>query len=568
MKEQKIINRLQNILYDGNVIKSENEIERLKNDYQLAKEQAKREADSLVSVDSGFDDELDDLLKKIQIKKENILLRDKNKKALIIGSKKEIIRDLKRMVDNTNDIGKSYEQIKGIQQRWSDSGRLFGDEGIELQNEFNYHAELFFHNININKDLRDLDYQKNLKAKKEILEKFKEVPQIEDIRQLEGAQRRIQGEWRSAGPVPWDLKDDINNQFNEINDVIKVRTDAYYEERREEFDKKLAEKIALCEKIHNIRGKNITNNKTWKTNTEEVLLIQKEWRTIGYSSENETIWNVFRNACDAFFEQKRQFFAELDSKRAENSEKKMNLIQLAESIQDDDAWKVTTNKFLKLQKDWKEIGPATIKDESKLWNRFRNACDKFFLNKREFFTSQDDVQVENLEKKEAIIASIESLEVGTDSAEEFRKLKELSSQWNEIGYVPFDKKDEIIKKYRAVMEDKYKQLKLNEEQRRKLEFETRIKHLVRGEGGGNADRILSAEKTRLREKMEKLKLDIGQYENNLGFFGKNIDENNPLVKDIHSKIGRLKTQLAHMKSQLVAMNNADQIVNSAAGEEE
>jgi len=568
MKEQKIINRLQNILYDGNVIKSENEIERLKNDYQLAKEQAKREADSLVSIDSGFDDELDDLLKKIQIKKENILLRDKNKKALIIGSKKEIIRDLKRMVDNTNDIGKSYEQIKGIQQRWSDSGRLFGDEGIELQNEFNYHAELFFHNININKDLRDLDYQKNLKAKKEILEKFKEVPQIEDIRQLEGAQRRIQGEWRSAGPVPWDLKDEINNQFNEINDVIKVRTDAYYEERREEFDKKLAEKIALCEKIHNIRGKNITNNKTWKTNTEEVLLIQKEWRTIGYSSENETIWNVFRNACDAFFEQKRQFFAELDSKRAENSEKKMNLIQLAESIQDDDAWKVTTNKFLKLQKDWKEIGPATIKDESKLWNRFRNACDKFFLNKREFFTSQNDVQVENLEKKEVIITSIESLEVGTDSAEEFRKLKELSSQWNEIGYVPFDKKDEIIKKYRAVMEDKYKQLKLNEEQRRKLEFETRIKHLVRGEGGGNADRILSAEKTRLREKMEKLKLDIGQYENNLGFFGKNIDENNPLVKDIHSKIGRLKTQLAHMKSQLVAMNNADQIVNSAAGEEE
>lgn len=566
MKEQKIINRLQNILYDGNVIKSENEIERLRNDYQLVKEQAKKEADSLVSIDSGFDDELDDLLKKIQIKKENILLRDKNKKALIIGDKKEIIRDLKKMVDNSDDIGKSYGQIKEIQQRWSNSGRLFGDEGIELQNEFNHHSELFFHNININKDLRDLDYQKNLEAKKEIIKKFKEVPQIEDIRQLEGAQRRMQGEWRSVGPVPWDLKDEINNQFNEINDVIKTRTDAYYEEKREEFDKKLAEKIALCEKVHNIRGKNITNNKTWKTNTEDVLLIQKEWRTIGYSSENETIWNVFRNACDAFFEQKRQFYAELDSKRAENTDKKMRLIQLAESIQDDDSWKVTTDKFLKLQQDWKEIGPASIKDESKLWNRFRSACDKFFLNKREFFTSQNDVQLGNLEQKEAIVTTIEGLEIGTDSAEEFRKLKELSSQWNEIGYVPFDKKDEIIKKYRAVMEVKYKELKLNEEQRRKLEFETRIKHLVRGEGGGNADKILSAEKNRLREKMDKLKLDIGQYENNLGFFGKNIDENNPLVKDIHSKISRLKTQLAHMKSQLVAMNNADSIINAAEEE--
>ena len=560
MKEQQIIDRLQSILYEGDVIRAENEIENLKNQFQEIKQyQDQRrnfDFDTLLAEKPNYDQGFDEVVHKIKIKKENILLKRKNLKEITVSEKKKIIRDLQAMVENPQTINRSFEHVKEIQQRWSATNRLNDDEGISLQNQFNYQLELFYHNVNINKELRDLDYTKNLEAKKIIIAKVDDVAKIEDIRQLDSAWKRVQAEWRSAGPVPWDLKDEINDKYFEANKEIKAKIDAYYEERRGELNEKLKLKIALVEKVNHIYGKEIVNNKTWKTNTEAILLIQKEWREIGFSTENETIWNVFRNACDAFFAKKREFYEALDSQREHNTQLKASLIGRAEEIQNDNNWKGTTEKFLRLQREWKELGPATMTEEPKLWKRFRNACDKFFMAKREYYTSQDEVQIQNQQQKEALIVKLKSLDLEASPEESFKSLKEIGMQWNEIGFVPFDKKDDLITRYRAEMDVKYKQLKLNDEERRKLEFESRVKNLIKGDEN-NAERIISSERRKIRERMDKVRGDINQYENNLGFFGDNIDEKNPLVKDVKDRIRKLRGQLQNLNVQLGSMNRVE-----------
>lgn len=563
MREQQIITRLQTILYEGDVIRAESEITNLQSDYEQLK-QSNKSSDVSVAIEASETEAvINDLLNKIRIKRENLLLKNKNQRELYISEKKEVIRDLRKMLENQDNISKSYEQINEIQQRWRATGRMSEQLGIDLENEYNVHLDAFYVNISINKDLRDLDYQKNLEAKRQIITKLAEVPKIDDIRRMDSAWKRVQSDWRSVGPVHWDHKDEINTEYHNINGQIVAKLDAYYNERREEMDGRLNKKIALCEKMYEVNKKDMINTRTWKTNTEAVLQIQSEWREIGFSTENEKIWGVFRNACDAFFEKKRQFFDGLDQKRQENTIVKQKLIGEADALQnqDNNNWKVNTERFLALQRRWKEAGPAISKEEPILWNKFRTICDKFFKKKRDFYTSLDDAQVVNLEKKLKLIEKIEGLAL-ENPEEDYRVLKEISAEWNEIGYVPFKKKDEVIQKYRSAMEARYKDLKLNQEQLKGLEFETRMNRLMKGEK--DQESVKQNERRRLTDKMERLSADISRYENNLGFFGAHADDSNPLVKEVMSKIDRLRGQLESMKMQVKAIDT----IGSKAAEEE
>jgi len=553
MKE-KIIARLEKILYEGNVLRAKDEIERNKQAYQdLLTHDGKEVA---IFTTDPLDQSFEELVSKLKIKEENILLRQKNENELVIFEKKEIIRDLKKLLNSTDNIGQSYEQIKEIQERWNKTARIKFDEESEnqLQNDYNYQVELFYHNIKINRELRDIDYQRNLKAKQELIKEAEKLHELKEIRDIEQAVRKLQNEWRFTGPVQWELKDSIYEEFRGHCDKAYSKVNAFYDSRRDGLDAKLREKIALCEKVHGLANEEVQNPKTWIANTEKVLEVQKEWKKVGFSSENETIWEVFRNACDSFFEKKRSFFAEIDSLREENLKKKQDLIQRVEGMKASTDWQSTTEKFLALQKEWQAAGSAGRKNETKLWNQFRSACDHFFNAKRDFYTAKNGAQEENLKVKEDLINQIEKMELSTEPENDFLALKQISAKWNDTGFVPFNKKDELIQQYRAAMEEKYKALRLNESERKELEFQNRVHKLMRSD---NPNQIINMERRKIQDKIDRLRAQINQYENNIGFFG-NASEDSPVIKDIRTKMQSLKTQVDDLQSKLITMRSVVQ----------
>ena len=542
-----ILGRLESILYDGNVIRGQKEIDRLKVAYEKAQQENMLAQGSLVSIKDEIDDKYGKVVEKIDIKRENILLREKNEKQFLYGSRQEVINDLKQLSGNTEHIGKSYEQIKVIQDRWKAVGRVKSEDEreVELQNQYNHLIEVFYHNIEINKELRDLDYKLNLEKKQEILQRFAGLESITDVRELNRKMRSIQSDWRAAGPVPYEKKDEINGGYNDLADGVYSKINAYYDGRKGELDEKLKEKIALCEKVNGLNTEDLKSPKEWGSLTDQVVQIQKDWKEIGFSSENETIWNVFRNSCDTFFEKKRGYFQNLDQQRIENTKRKIELCDQAEKFSTSTEWNPTTQKFLGLQKSWKEVGPAMRGEEAKLWNRFRSACDVFFNAKRTHFTAQNVGYEENLAIKEEIIKNIESMELSEEPDQDFLKLKQFSAKWNDTGYVPFDRKDELIQQYRAAMEAKYKALNINEGERKNLEYQNRLNKLMDSD---NPNAVITQERRKLSDKIDRTRDELTRYENNLGFFGEGA-EDNPLFKDVNRRVTSLRAELSDLSAK-------------------
>jgi len=559
-RKKTILSKLESIFYEGDISRSKerNIIERLKADYANARKAQQESEGSLVSIKDQIDESYEKFLDKLRIKEENLRLQHKNERDFLMGGKKKVIQDLKLLVNDTDHIGKSYEQIKEIQEKWKSSGRLGNEDEaeVDLQNQYNYLIDLFYHNININKELRDIDYKRNLTAKQAIIEKFDGFEAGQDVRDIERKLRKIQGEWRSTGPVPWDDKDAINQLFDDKQAEVNKIVEDYYESKRGELNEKLRQKIELCESVNVLSETEVTSPKEWGALTEQVIKSQATWKEIGFSSENEKIWNVFRGCCDGFFEKKRDFFGKLDQQRIENTNRKMELCAQAEAMAEKKDWAITTQKYLNLQTMWKEIGPATRSEETKLWTRFRTACDKFFNQKREHYTSRNSEHEENLKVKEDLIQQITTMVLTEEPDEDFLALKQISAKWNDTGFVPFEKKDDIIQQYRAAMEDKYKALKLNDTERKSLEYQNRLNKLVDSK---NPNKVMNHERKKLSDKIDRTREELTRYENNIGFFGEGA-EDNPLFKDINKKIGRLRGEL---KDLIAKRRQMDETIEEA-----
>ena len=298
-------------------------------------------------------------------------------------------------------------------------------------------------------------------------------------------------------------------------DVIYAKVRGHYDQLRDEREDNLRLKIALCEQVNAINAEPCEGHQQWQEKTTRIIKLQEEWKTVGFAEQNEVIWQVFRNACDAFFDAKKAFYDKLDEQRDVNKEMKLALIAKAEAAKEETDWKKTTDFFINLQKEWKQIGGARRRDENYLWNTFRAACDHFFNAKKAFFAARKKEEDENLKQKEALIAEIEGFELSGNIEEDFAALKSFSERWREIGFVPIKQKDYIYKKYNIALDVKYDSLKISRKERAAIKYQNELEGLRKS---GNSGRAIRNERQQIRDKIDKLKEEIIQYETNLGFF--------------------------------------------------
>ena len=458
--------------------------------------------------------------------------------------KQAVIDDLKALVEKQEDVNSTFPAFRELQNRWKSIGPVPASKFRDLNDNYQYNVEKFYDMVKINRDLRDLDFKKNLEAKQKFCEFAEKLSENDNVVEAFRELQKLHEQWKEFGPVAKEFRDSIWERFKAATSVINKKYQAYFEDQKEKQQENLEEKTKLCEMTEAIASKEVKSSNEWNTLSAEIEEIQKKWRTIGFATrkENQKIYDRFRAACDKFFERKREYYAQFKDTMNENMEKKLSLIEQAEALKDSKEWKKTTEALIALQKQWKEIGAVPRKKSEQLWKRFRAACDSFF-NERDAQAKPENDYYGNLKAKKALIEEIKAYELSEDAAANLAAAKEFAAKWQGIGFVPFKEKENIQAAYNEAFKSKFP------------DFNARPQ---RGGGrtSGGQKKTLS-EKDRLVQQYGKLQQDIVTYENNIGFFSASKNSE-PFIRQMQERIDAAKQELKALEAKIRTIEEAEE----------
>jgi len=453
--------------------------------------------------------------------------------------KEAVIADLKALLEKQEDVNATFPEFREIQNRWRAIGPVPAQSYRNLNETYQLYVEQFYDMVKINRELRDLDFKKNLEAKEQfcqMAEKLAENPNvIEAFKELQ----KLHEQWKEFGPVAKEYRDAIWDRFKAATSVVNKKYQAFFEGMKEQQAENLQKKTVLCEKVEEIAEREVNSSNEWNSFSKEIEDIQKEWKTIGFASrkENQKIYDRFRAACDKFYGRKREFYNEYKDSINANLEKKVALCEAAEALKTSTEWKKATDQFINLQKQWKEIGAVPRKKSEQLWKRFRAACDEFFAERDKNAKPENDFYG-NLKAKQRLVEEIKAYVSAGDEAADREAMQEFQKRWQEIGFVPFKEKDNIGNAYKEALQAAFP-------------------NAGRGAGRrGRGGKPQLSEKDRLIQKYNQLEQDIVTYENNIGFFSMSKNSE-PLIKQMNERIAQAKEELGALAEQIRLINEAE-----------
>lgn len=486
----------------------------------------------------------------VREKRARIFQQQEAEKQANLEKKLEIIEKIKAMATSPDEANKSYNEFKELQQQWKDIKNVPADRASELWRNYQLYVEQFYDLLKLNSEAREYDFKKNLETKTKLCEAAEKLADEEDVISAFHQLQELHQQYRETGPVAKELREQIWTRFKAASTVINKRHQQHFEDLRSKEEENLTLKTALCEKVEEISKLENKTASDWEKRSKEIIDIQNQWKTIGFAPQkmNVKIFERFRAACDDFFGRKSEFFKEMKQAYAANIEKKKALVEKAQALADSTDWKVTSDKLINLQKEWKTIGVVPKKIGDQLWHDFLNACNKFFEARNAANAGARNEERENLEKKRNIIEQIKALVADAANATR-EKVQALTDEYNKVGHVPYKEKDALYAAYHEALEAIYKELNISNKRRRLDDFKSNIRNMAkRGEDA------IDNERGRLTRRFEQLKQEIQTYENNLGFLNASSKKGNSLIDEMNRKVQKLRDDLELVRQKIKAID--------------
>lgn len=555
-----VVERLKEIVYNGGNVER-TELEHLKMLYYRFHNAEVTAARDLFISEGG---KAEDFRPAPDMEEENFkaqfsLIRElRNKAAQAVEAEKqanlkrkqEIIERIKELATTPEAADKGYNEVKDLQAEWKEIKQVPAENATELWKNYQLYTEQFYDQLRLNHEMRAYDFKKNLEIKTHLCEAAEKLAEVEDPISAFHQLQKLHQEYREAGPVAKEMREQIWKRFKDASTIINKRHQDHFEQIKAQEEQNLEKKTELCQKVENIDLEPLKTYAQWEEITKQILAYQAEWKTIGFTPRkvNNEIFERFRTACDRFFQAKTTYFKANREKLNANLAAKNALVEKAEALKDSTDWATTTNKFIELQKQWKTIGAVPHKVSDAIWKRFNDACNYFFDKKTEANAGQRKEEEANLEIKKGIIADLEKLASETTD-NMLQTVRDLQARWNETGHVPYSKKEKIYRRYRELCDKIYDTLHESAGRRRMDNFRKNV-----ADKGGSE---LTRERSRLQSIFDAKKQEIQTYETNLTFFRSSSKKGNSLVADIEKKVTRLKSDLEEISQKIKAV--ADQI---------
>ena len=486
----------------------------------------------------------------VREKRARIFQQQEAEKQANLEKKLEIIEKIKAMATSPDEANKSYNEFKELQQQWKDIKNVPADRASELWRNYQLYVEQFYDLLKLNSEAREYDFKKNLETKTKLCEAAEKLADEEDVISAFHQLQELHQQYLETGPVAKELREQIWTRFKAASTVINKRHQQHFEDLRSKEEENLTLKTSLCEKVEEISKQENKTASDWEKRSKEIIDIQNQWKTIGFAPQkmNVKIFERFRAACDDFFGRKSEFFKEMKQAYAANIEKKKALVEKAQALADSTDWKVTSDKLINLQKEWKTIGVVPKKIGDQLWHDFLNACNKFFEARNAANAGARNEERENLEKKRNIIEQIKALVADAANATR-EKVQALTDEYNKVGHVPYKEKDALYAAYHEALDAIYKELNISNKRRRLDDFKSNIRNMAkRGEDA------IDNERGRLTRRFEQLKQEIQTYENNLGFLNASSKKGNSLIDEMNRKVQKLRDDLELVRQKIKAID--------------
>ena len=565
-----IIEKLETLLAHEDILSVNDDFKTLTDEfYKIINEEERLfEVKKLERIEAGENPEdiqkpVDELVEKFKsisdafkAKRKEVVEAKKLEESTNLSTKKDLIKELKSLIAEEENIGKAINAIQDIQTRWREVGPIPRDKRQDIQKDYSNLMDEFQYNINIYKQIKGHDLSKNAALKEGVIDKLKTLENEKSMKILEQKLHLLQDEWNDIGATNAEAWEKLKEAYWDTVNGLYTKIRNFYDDRRAGQKENIVKKLALIDQVDEVLSLDPQSTKAWKSATDKILAIQAEWKTVGFGpkKENEIVWKGFRAKCDLFFDAKNEFFKDINADFDKVKVKKEALIEQLAGIEHSENWNETTKLIVNIQKQWKQLGSAGQRHENKLWKKFRAPIDVFFSRKEAHFGALDAANEGNLKQKETLIKKIEGYQLTKDSDANIAQLKEFSKAFSNIGNVPFKEKDRIYKAYKAALDEKYNGLDMNKAEKEAILYNAKIEAIY---NSPNMDREFDKEALFLRNKIDSLVKEKTQVETNLSFFS-NSDPKNPLLKSVTKQITGIENDIAAFKAKLRALQNFDQ----------
>ena len=507
------------------------------------------------------DIKFESLLEKYSKLKKDADLKIATEQAKNLIIRQEIVSKIKDISQLSDNVGAAVRMLGELQKKWKEVGAVSSHKYKDIQAEYSKAIEDIYYNLKIFRDLQEHDLKKNFELKTEIIEKLRSLQQSNKIKETERLIKIYRNEWDEIGPVPapkWDL---IKQNYKEVLDQTYIKIKAHYHSFEEQKENNLKLKQEILEKIKELISSVEPKAIKWNEATEKVISFQSQWKKIGRTKENENekTWAEFRNLCDSFFEKKKEFFTGLNQNYSNNRKIKSDLISQAEALQNSMDWQKTGLDLIKLQDTWKKHPGNGDKEESKLFFRFRKACNTFFDAKKKHFENIEASYDINLLSKEEMLKQFNEFKLSDDNNKNREQLKAFSTEWNTIGIVPMKDKKRINDAFYTRLDAFYEEMNIDKKEKGIIQFKTKIDRLAASE---NAFDLLLKESDFLKKLSDEINANIRTYDNNLGFF-KTSKGSNSFLKDIIDKIEIEKSKVTELAEKRKLISEQLTIIRNA-----
>ena len=572
-----LIEALSNLIENSPIHKIKDAVDEIKNEFnsQFQEELIKQKESFLAEGGNVIDfyyeskdkKEFNTLFNAYRDKKNTYYKKLKNDLEANLANRVALIEELKALLDNEKSVHNNYKDLKGIQDRWKEAGAIPRDKYNTVWNNYHHYIETYYDALNKDREFRDLDFQKNLQKKQELIIRTEELCKESNIDKAFKELQLIHRKWKEEiGPVAKEFRDDIWDKFSAATKIIndkKQEAEAILEEK---FYENFSIKKELIGLIDKVKEETKDSHGAWQKAMDQVQEIRDVFFTAGRvpKEKNKEIWASFKETTKNFNKAKNDFYKSQKNQQFENLEKKQALIEIAEVNKDSEDFENATNLFKKIQSDWKNIGHVPRKDSDKIWKKFKAACNHYFDRLSSLKEEAQKGEMENFEKKEAFLKEMETIKLAGDHKEDLKVIMAKVNEWKQLGRVPFKKKN-IEQKFNKKLDELFGSLNLGKKETELLKFENKLNAMA----SVDDTRALENEEFFIRKKIDETKAEVNQLENNLGFF-QHVADDNPMVIEVHKNIAKHKDEAALWQNKLnkIKTLKRQQALAQAAKEEE
>ncbi|MBD5230678.1 MAG: DUF349 domain-containing protein [Bacteroidales bacterium] len=502
--------------------------------------------ESFTSAPDPVEIEFKDLLGAFKEMRAAYLAEEEERRQNNLARKNEIIDRLKAIAADIDNVNVHINEVRELQEEFKKPADVPPTAVTDLWKTYQLIVEQIYDCLKMNKELRELDFKKNLEIKQSLVEQARMLADEADVINAFKKLQALHDLWRATGPVAKEYREEIWAQFKEASTLVNKRHQDFFEARKQEEQANEEAKTRLCEEIEAINIDEIKTFGEFEKVTESIKNMQARWKELGFASRkvNNALYTRFRKACDDFFTRKAEFFTKTKEELASNLEKKIKLCERAEALKDSTDFKATAEQIIALQAEWKTIGSVARRHSDSIWQRFMAACNHFFDARKKDMAGRRQEENENLAAKRLVIEALKAIPSDASRSEVIEALKEQQARWNAIGHVPFKVKDKLYDEYRSTLNAIRENFDLRESRARMNNFEKRLESMS-GDG-----RQINSERQRLVRALEQKRGELKTFENNLGFFNIKSKEGNNMLREMERRTQRIKDEIKELEQKI------------------